>query len=215
VPGHDETAAGTSGVRGRETGHNPAAVELLRSATALAMAMFDAAACSAALLDEDETHLTFVAASGAGADQIVGLRLPVNRGIAGWVVSSGQPIGIEDVQADARFEMDVAMSTGYVPTSILAGPIEGAGDTLGVIQLLDPAPSTDRQDMALLGLLSSHAALCVEVSAGRAVEPSMAARTAPTVRDVDVAVSQLKGLEPDDQRTAIELLSTFVAHTRR
>ena len=119
----------------------------------------------------DESHLTFVAASGAGADQIVGLRLPVNRGIAGWVVSSGQPIGIEDVRSDARFEMDVAMSTGYVPTSILAVPIEGTGDTLGVIQLLDPAPSPDRQDMALLGLLSSHAALCVGVPVG-SPEPS-------------------------------------------
>jgi signal transduction protein with GAF and PtsI domain len=202
VPADHETPVGTL-------------VELLRSLTALAMALFDAAACSVALLDADETHLTFVAASGAGAGQIVGLRLPVNRGIAGWVVSAGQPIGIEDVRSDARFELDVAMSTGYVPTSILAVPIEGAGDTLGVIQLLDAAPSPDRQDMALLGLLSSHAALCVEISAQHAAQPSTAAQRPPTPRDIDAAISQLKGLQPDEQRTAIELLSTFAAHTRR
>ncbi len=205
MPADHDASGRTSGAHGPETG-SPA-VELLSSTTALAMALFGAAACSVALLDEDESHLTFVAATGAGADQIVGTRLPVNRGIAGWVVSSGQPIGIEDVQADARFEMGVAVSTGYVPTSILAVPIEGASDTLGVIQLLDPAASSDRQDMALLSLLSSHAALCIQASAHPA--------GAPVPTDVDAAVSQLKGLQPDEQRTAIELLSTFVAHTRR
>jgi GAF domain len=215
VSGQPEAPSGTSGAHRSETGDGSAVVELLRSLTALAMAVFDAAACSVALLEADETHLAFVAASGAGAGQIVGLRLPVNRGIAGWVVSSGQPIGIDDVRSDARFEIDVAMSTGYVPTSILAVPIEGTGDTLGVIQLLDPAPSPDRQDMALLGLLSSHAALCVGIPAAQPAEPSTAAPTPPAVREVDAAVSQLRGLQPDDQRTAIELLSTFVAHTRR
>jgi signal transduction protein with GAF and PtsI domain len=194
------------------------AVGLLTSLTAVGRAMFDAAACSVALLDDDEAHLIFVAATGVGADRIVGQRLPVSRGIAGWAVSSGQPIGIEDAQADPRFEKGIAEATGYLPTSILAVPIEGAADTLGVIQVLDAAPSPDRQDMLLLGLLSSHAALCVEMSAGRAVaratEPS-AARTLSGTTDIDAAVDQLKALQPDDQRTAIELLSTFVAHTRR
>jgi signal transduction protein with GAF and PtsI domain len=196
----------------------PPAVGLLTSLTAVGRALFDAAACSVALLDDDEAHLIFVAASGAGADLIVGQRLPVSRGIAGWAVSSGQPIGVEDVQADPRFEKGVAEATGYLPTSILAVPIEGDADTLGVIQVLDAAPSSHRPDMILLGLLASHAALCVEMSAGRGVASATdlsAARTPSATTDVDAAVSQLKALQPDDQRTAIELLSTFVAHTRR
>src|SRR3712207_8542927 len=49
-----------------------------------------AAACSCALASEDGTELEFVAADGAGADQIRGVRLPAGRGIAGFVALSGQ-----------------------------------------------------------------------------------------------------------------------------
>ena len=42
-------------------------LELLRSITAAARELFDAAACSLALLDEAQETLTFHVASGAGA----------------------------------------------------------------------------------------------------------------------------------------------------
>lgn len=188
------------------------APDLLRSLTVLGRGLFDAAACSIALLDDDESHLTFVAASGAGADRIVGVQLPVNRGIAGWVVSSGQPIGLDDVRNDARFDLDVAEATGYVPRSILAVPIDGPRDTLGVLQLLDAAPSADRQDMALLGLLSAHAALCVEETRrGVADVPA----DVPTPKEIEDLISDLRGLRGGAQQTAVQLLSTFITHTRR
>jgi signal transduction protein with GAF and PtsI domain len=190
------------------------APDLLRSLTVLGRGLFDAAACSIALLDDDESHLTFVAASGAGAERIVGVQLPVNRGIAGWVVSSGQPIGLDDVRSDARFDIDVAEATGYVPRSILAVPIDGPRDTLGVLQLLDAAPSADRQDMALLGLLSAHAALCVDATRRVADRPD-ATPEAPSAKEIEDLISELRGLRGGAQQTAVQLLSTFIVHTRR
>src|SRR5919109_2184184 len=74
----------------------PGYTELLRSVTAAADGLFDAAAASIALVDEAEEELVFTAATGAGAEEIVGTTIPLGTGIAGWVVASGQPISISD-----------------------------------------------------------------------------------------------------------------------
>ena len=111
----------------------------LTPSVAAVRALFGAAACSCALVDPDGATLTFVAADGAGAAEIVGVSLPVSRGIAGWAVMSGQPIAARDVRADPRFARDVAESTQYVPESIMAAPMfDRDGETLGVVSVLDP-----------------------------------------------------------------------------
>jgi GAF domain-containing protein len=141
-------------------------LELLRSITAAARELFDAAACSLALLDEAQETLTFHVASGAGAQEVVGQRVPVDRGIAGWVVSSGQPVAVADVARDPRFAAEVAEATGYVPRSVLAMPLQTEREVLGVIELLDQradAPA-GRRDMELLGLFAGQAALAIEAS---------------------------------------------------
>lgn len=132
-----------------------AGLQQLSTAVAAVRSLFGAAACSVALLDETGEHLEFVAADGAGADAIVGTRLPVGRGIVGWVATSGQPIAVAEVASDARFARDVAEATDYVPAVILAAPLPGAGDdVLGVMELLDPTRSGE----AVLGSLRGSAA---------------------------------------------------------
>ena len=109
------------------TGQDPALGRSVRGRTRL----FAAAACSVALVDEDGETLRFVASDGAGAEEIVGVTIPVVAGIAGWAAMSGQPIAVRDVQTDARFARDVAESTNYVPSAILAAPMmtaDGRGD---------------------------------------------------------------------------------------
>ena len=63
--------------------------ELVRSITAAAKSLFQAAACSIALLDETQSELIFYVASGEGAENVEGMRIPSSQGIAGWVVTSG------------------------------------------------------------------------------------------------------------------------------
>jgi signal transduction protein with GAF and PtsI domain len=142
------------------TGASPAlgsAVEALRQ-------LFDAAACSVALVDDEGAELAFVAADGAGAAEIVGQSVPVGRGIAGWAAMSGQPIAVSDVQADPRFARDVAESTAYVPRAILAAPLMGGdGDVLGVLSVLDPSvDQTSDWVLRVLGTGASLVALLVE-----------------------------------------------------
>ena len=125
--------------------------------------LFAAAACSVALVDDDGETLLFVASDGAGAEAIVGVSIPVSRGIAGWAAMSGQPIAVRDVQSDARFARDVAESTQYVPSSILAAPMMSAeGEVVGVTSVLD-ASVDEASDWTLhvLGTLASHMAMLV------------------------------------------------------
>jgi GAF domain-containing protein len=143
-------------------GHN----ELLVSITDAARGIFDAAACSLALLDEQRENLTFHVASGEGAQDVVGMTVPATQGIAGWVVASGQPISIDEVARDPRFARDFAQETGYVPTSILAMPLETDDDVIGVIEVLDRHHGSGhgQDDMGTLALFARQAALAIENS---------------------------------------------------
>jgi signal transduction protein with GAF and PtsI domain len=129
--------------------------------------LFGAAACSVALVDEDGETLRFVASDGEGAQAIVGVTIPVSRGIAGWAAMSGQPIAVRDVQSDARFARDVAESTNYVPSSILAAPlVSPEGEVLGVTSVLDPTvDEASDWTLQVLGTLASHMAMLIGLSA--------------------------------------------------
>lgn len=135
---------------------------LTRSVAAV-RALFDAAACSCALASEDGGSLTFTAADGEGAAEVIGVEIPVGRGLVGWAAMSGQPVAVRDVRSDARFAKDVAESTGYVPTTILAAPfVDAGGEVLGVLEVLDPGIDiTGDWPLAVLGTLASQLAAVI------------------------------------------------------
>jgi GAF domain-containing protein len=137
---------------------------LLQSITSTAQGIFGAQACSLAMLTDDGDELVYTTAAGQGADSVLGMRMPSGQGVAGWVVNSEQPLEVRDLQRDARFARDVAESTGYVPSSLLAVPVASPRRLLGVLSVLDrdtsrPAAS---HDMRLLQLFADQAALAIE-----------------------------------------------------
>ncbi|MDQ3877309.1 MAG: GAF domain-containing protein [Actinomycetota bacterium] len=144
------------------TGH----IELLRTITEAAKELFQAAACSVALLTDDDRELVYQVATGAGAEDVEGMRMPSSQGIAGWVVTSGQPMAIEDTAEDARFARQVAESTGYVPKTLLVMPLETERRMIGAITVLDRQghPAGTGKDMELLAIFARQAALAIENS---------------------------------------------------
>ena len=139
---------------------------LLLSLTDTARQLFGAASCSIALLDEDADELVYTIASGVGAAAVTGMRLPADRGVAGWVVQTGQPVGVSDVTRDLRFAHDVAQSLGYVPTTMIAVPVTSPSRLLGVLALLDRdagRPGAER-DLQLASVFADQAALAIEGS---------------------------------------------------
>jgi GAF domain-containing protein len=213
--------------------------ELLRSITVAAKDIFEAAACSLALLDDAQEELTFYVASGAGADDVIGMRVPVGQGIAGWVVTSGQPIEIADVTRDPRFARDVAESTGYVPRAILAMPLETERQMLGVIEVLDRRANggSGSRDMELLALFARQAALAIENSRvftdlGRALFEALGRATdgdlrsalelvaregespSPELAELAAHFNELSRTGPEERVAATRMVGEFVAYMR-
>jgi len=150
-----------AGVLAAEEGHR----ELLQSIVEVARAIFGARASSIFLLDSTTDELVFEAVAGEGASSLVGQRLPSSTGVAGWVLVTGQPLVLDDLEGDPRFAREVAESTGYVPKSLMAVPLLHGEAVLGVLQVLD-RPRRDRfslQEMDLLGLFANQAAIALEL----------------------------------------------------
>jgi GAF domain-containing protein len=139
---------------------------LLQSIVEAAARIFGAAAASIALVDEKASQLEFRVSSGAGNEEIVGMRIPLDKGIAGYVAMTGQPIAISNVLQDARFNQEFAESTGYVPDSILATPLFWGEQVIGVMSVLDKieASSFGMEDMELLGIFANQAAIAIAQS---------------------------------------------------
>lgn len=140
--------------------------------------LFGAAACSCALVDEGGTELRFVAAHGAGAATIVGVRIPVGRGIVGWAAMSGQALSISEVANDPRFAREIAEATDYVPSTIMAAPLtNAAGDVLGVLEVLDPeVDAASDWALAVLGTFASFVAAILPDSSDSPVPESIRAK---------------------------------------
>jgi putative methionine-R-sulfoxide reductase with GAF domain len=99
--------------------------------------VFEAAACSIALVDPVTNELVYQASWGAGAKEIVGVRLPPGKGLAGSVVQSGEALAVPDCRNDPRFQAQIAAGTGYVPYTMLVLPLLSGGKTVGALSVLD------------------------------------------------------------------------------
>jgi GAF domain-containing protein len=138
---------------------------LLQSVVAVTRHVYGAAASSVFMMNPDTGELVFAAVAGAGEESLIGTRIQAGTGIVGWVAASCQTIVADDVTENAEFAKDVAVSTGYVPTTIMAAPLVADGECIGVLEVLDRhtdplgEPSRELDDMELLGLLATQAAL--------------------------------------------------------
>jgi GAF domain-containing protein len=194
---------------------------LLRALTETARQLFGAAACSLALLSDDESELVYTTAAGQGAEDITGMRMPSTRGLAGMVVRTGQPIAISDVANDPRFARDVAQQTGYVPQAILAVPVVSPARVLGVLSVLDRdarRPGSEA-DMRLLSLFADQAALALESvnvfrDLGRVLLVSLATAAADNVELADAAGQVAEAAGGADRRLT-ELVSAFATLAAR
>jgi GAF domain-containing protein len=139
---------------------------LLNSIVEAAARIFGAAAASILLVNEEEQVLEFKVAFGPSERDLVGTKFPLDRGIAGYVVMTGQPIATSNVTQDARFDQAFAKSTGYVPNSILATPLLSEDRIIGVMEVLDKidAASFGMHDMELLGMFANQAAMAIDLS---------------------------------------------------
>jgi hypothetical protein len=110
---------------------------LMEGIVRTAAGVFEAAASSIALTDLTTGELVFQSAWGAGAREIVGVRLPPGQGIGGRVAQTGEAAAVADCRNDSRFAAQIAAGTGYVPHTMLVVPLRRGDKTLGTLSLLD------------------------------------------------------------------------------
>jgi len=199
----DLEAAVAAGVLGADEAHR----SLLQATVEVARAIFGAKAASVFLLDEAADELVFEAVAGEGAGELVGMRFPSGTGIAGWVLTTAEPLVVDDLSADTRFSRGAAESTGYVPKSIMAVPLLVEERALGVLEVLDRPPESRLKlaEVDLLGLFANQAAIALDLlQKARRAREALAGegRLAPLARIA-------RRLEEEERGAALELLQAL------
>jgi sigma-B regulation protein RsbU (phosphoserine phosphatase) len=163
------------------------------------------------LLDRERSEIWSLV--GMGLDQHE-IRLPINRGIAGWVAEHGETVNLAEAYADPRFESEVDLRLGFRTRSILCLPIRNKdGETIGVLQLLNKHSGPFTQaDENVLRAISDHVALALEnaqlhrellhkqrmerdLALARSIQLGLLPERPPQLEGFDMAVSHRPSLE--------------------
>lgn len=90
------------------------------------------------LFDRDRHELWSKVAVADDQQGRVEIRIPANRGIAGYVASTGETLNIPNAYEDPRFDPSVDHRTGYHTRNILCMPVfNSSGVLIGVTQLIN------------------------------------------------------------------------------
>lgn len=85
-----------------------------------------------------ETEELWTKVAKADGKTMVEISIPANRGIAGYVASTGKTLNITDAYTDPRFDPTTDQRTGYRTRNILCMPVYNAkGELIGVTQLIN------------------------------------------------------------------------------
>jgi len=137
--------------------------KVLRVIMEAAVSMLQVEAGSVLLLDDATQELEFVAAVGAGAEQIMGLRLPAGAGVAGQALNEGRSLLIDDTQDSHTFYEAVDRLTGLNTQRLIATPLRAKDHFIGVMEVINKriGPfSTD--DVRVLDMLAPTAATAID-----------------------------------------------------
>lgn len=124
------------------------------------------AEASVLIRDGDEGDLRFLTAIGEVAEQLLDLKVPAGKGIAGFVLSSGQPMVVSDVGEEQTFYAEVDRSTGYSTQMMLATPLRHKDEVIGVLEYINRHGGPPYQPFTPEEM--DRAALCAEAIASLA-----------------------------------------------
>ena len=123
--------------------------------------LMDAERSTLFLFDKSKREIWSKVLQGSELKEI---RLPIGKGIAGWVAEKKKVVRIDQPYKDPRFDASFDTRSGYKTRSILCGPIVGAKkQLLGVMQVLNRRGGPfDDDDEHMLAALGSQIAVALE-----------------------------------------------------
>ena len=124
---------------------------------------------------------------------MVEIRLPVGKGIAGYVAQTGEIINIPDAYKDSRFNPDIDKRTGYRTRNMLCMPMKNKdGKIIGVFQLLNKKNDAfGKEDEQFIEAFSAHASIAIE-NARLAQEMVQSERLSAVGRMASVIIHDIK-----------------------
>lgn len=107
-------------------------------------------AVSLALIGPKEKYLEFKASTSGKGQSVVGIRLEMGQGIAGWVAKEGHGVVIPAAHQDPRFYPEIDRMTGFETHAIACAPIRSQGNVIGVLEAINPLDNVFDQDALLV-----------------------------------------------------------------
>lgn len=117
--------------------------------------------CTVFMYDKDKNELWSKVALGMDSQEI---RFPADKGLAGYVVKTGEPLNIPDAYNDPRFNPDIDKETGYHTKTILCMPIKNNNqEIIGAFQVLNKLGGVfTKGDEDLLVAIGGSASIALE-----------------------------------------------------
>jgi len=137
---------------------------LIQSILARTSQLLQADRCSLFLLDRANKELWMRLPSSTG--EVIEVRFPMDRGLAGHVATTGEVLNIPDAYEHKLFNREVDLKTGYRTKTVLCVPIRNKrAEIVGVLQAINRKQGLfDAEDIEVLHNLSSILALALENS---------------------------------------------------
>lgn len=136
---------------------------LLDRITQAAAHLCSSEAASILLYDENKQQLYFESATNLDQPLMRGLVVPVENSIAGWIVTHGQPIIIDDTQNEPRHFAQVGKATNITTTSLLGIPLIAKDKVIGALEAINKLNGQfTQEDQKILMDLGAQAAVAIE-----------------------------------------------------
>jgi signal transduction histidine kinase len=136
---------------------------LLNRITEAAAHVSGSEAASILLYDESQGQLYFESATNLDEPLMRGLIVPVEGSIAGWIITNGQPIIINDTQSDPRHFSQIGKATNVTTTSLLGVPLIAKDNVIGALEAINKLNGEFTQDdQEILMDLGAQAAVAIE-----------------------------------------------------
>jgi NtrC-family two-component system sensor histidine kinase KinB len=122
----------------------------------------DTEAVSLAMVHENEDLLEYYASTLKNGYSVVGMKLKIGQGIAGWVAKERTGVIVPNVSEDARFYPAFDENTGFITRAIACAPIISQGIVIGVVEASNPKDGKfDSDALKVLTEISSLAGTAI------------------------------------------------------
>ena len=158
---------------------------------------------SLVLVDEEIGGMVFRRSFSPQQGWITGRTIQPEEGIVGYVVKSGQPKLVNNVERDPYFSADIDEEAGFTARSILCVPLKIRDQVIGAIEVLNRLDgSFTEQDLGLLQAMAASVAVAVD-------NANLYSELADFAKEVERSQAQLVQAE---KMAAIGRLAASIAH---